>query len=370
MSTQDTEVLEGATLDAEEVEEMTLHGDVVFKAIPEIPEGVITFYNGENPPAGWQICDGSGETPNLVGKYVHTTSGSEDPGTTGGTTDPSSNGHSHPVSVTNTNNLDEYSDFDDGSIGYGLSDVSGYTSTEYLKMTAEHPHCSVVPVMAVNGSSVVVPNIMLGFAGDTPPNANWADSSYTDGILRCSTSPDTTVRGASSLKFDHGEDTYIYGSKDGDVARDYDDNESIYTGYCSSDSGKYDDSVSASNTPADISLYFAVAEAEEVEFQNGIAFWNGSLSSLPTGWALCDGANGTPDLARGRMVRASSTTGQTSGSNSQSVASHSHSPEANTDGDHGFDSLEMVTGLSVNNADDAWSDIRRPYHKLAPIQLI
>ncbi len=29
--------------------------------------------------------------------------------------------------------------------------------------------------------------------------------------------------------------------------------------------------------------------------------WNGSVDSVPSGWALCDGANGTPDL-RGRFI--------------------------------------------------------------------
>jgi hypothetical protein len=33
-----------------------------------------------------------------------------------------------------------------------------------------------------------------------------------------------------------------------------------------------------------------------------IIMWFGSLLSIPTGWALCDGTNGTPDL-RGRFVR-------------------------------------------------------------------
>lgn len=28
----------------------------------------------------------------------------------------------------------------------------------------------------------------------------------------------------------------------------------------------------------------------------GIMMWSGTIASIPTGWALCDGANGTPDL--------------------------------------------------------------------------
>lgn len=30
--------------------------------------------------------------------------------------------------------------------------------------------------------------------------------------------------------------------------------------------------------------------------QGGIMMWSGTIASIPVGWALCDGANGTPDL--------------------------------------------------------------------------
>ena len=31
--------------------------------------------------------------------------------------------------------------------------------------------------------------------------------------------------------------------------------------------------------------------------------WHGLIASIPTGWELCDGSNGTPDL-RDKMIRA------------------------------------------------------------------
>jgi hypothetical protein len=30
--------------------------------------------------------------------------------------------------------------------------------------------------------------------------------------------------------------------------------------------------------------------------QGGIMMWSGTIASIPTGWSLCDGSNGTPDL--------------------------------------------------------------------------
>lgn len=35
--------------------------------------------------------------------------------------------------------------------------------------------------------------------------------------------------------------------------------------------------------------------------QGGIILWSGSVANIPDGWAICDGANGTPDL-RNRFV--------------------------------------------------------------------
>jgi len=35
--------------------------------------------------------------------------------------------------------------------------------------------------------------------------------------------------------------------------------------------------------------------------QNAIVMWSGSLANIPSGWVLCDGTNGTPDL-RSRFI--------------------------------------------------------------------
>ena len=45
----------------------------------------------------------------------------------------------------------------------------------------------------------------------------------------------------------------------------------------------------------------ANAGAADVVCTGMITLWSGSVASIPSGWALCDGSNGTPDL-RGRFV--------------------------------------------------------------------
>lgn len=57
-----------------------------------------------------------------------------------------------------------------------------------------------------------------------------------------------------------------------------------------------------------------------------IIIWSGSLGSIPAGWVLCNGSNGTPDL-RDRFVIAAGSTyavGATGGSADAIVVSHTH----------------------------------------------
>jgi len=64
----------------------------------------------------------------------------------------------------------------------------------------------------------------------------------------------------------------------------------------------------------------------------GIIMWSGSIATIPVGWALCDGTNGTPDL-RDRFVVGAGTTyapGNTGGANTVALStaelpSHTHS---------------------------------------------
>jgi microcystin-dependent protein len=57
-----------------------------------------------------------------------------------------------------------------------------------------------------------------------------------------------------------------------------------------------------------------------------ISLWYGAIGSVPTGWYLCDGANGTPDLRDRFIVGAGSTysVAATGGSKDAIVVSHTH----------------------------------------------
>jgi hypothetical protein len=57
-----------------------------------------------------------------------------------------------------------------------------------------------------------------------------------------------------------------------------------------------------------------------------ILIWSGSTGSIPTGFVLCDGNNGTPDLRNSFILGAGNTytVGQTGGSADAIVVSHTH----------------------------------------------
>ena len=75
-----------------------------------------------------------------------------------------------------------------------------------------------------------------------------------------------------------------------------------------------------------------------------IAMWSGTNASIPTGWNLCDGTNGTPDLRDRFIVGSGNTysTGDTGGADSVTLTeaqmpSHTHSGSSlgtNTTGAH------------------------------------
>ena len=93
-----------------------------------------------------------------------------------------------------------------------------------------------------------------------------------------------------------------------------------------------------------------------------ILIWSGSTGSIPSGFLLCDGTNGTPDLRNSFIVGAgnSYTVGQTGGSADAIVVSHTHTATSTvTDPQHshgvhagagtqGSSSTDMVNNANLN----------------------
>lgn len=65
--------------------------------------------------------------------------------------------------------------------------------------------------------------------------------------------------------------------------------------------------VLGTNTTQIATTAFATAAATAAFPVGGIIMWSGSIAAIPSGWSLCNGANGTPDL-RDRFVIGAGTT--------------------------------------------------------------
>lgn len=90
-------------------------------------------------------------------------------------------------------------------------------------------------------------------------------------------------------------------------------------------------------------------------FQNSvpigaILMWSGSIASIPSGYALCDGTNGTPDLRDRFVVGAGNlyTVNATGGSRDAVVVSHTHTAVAV--GDHTHAALRNPNGSIISGA--------------------
>jgi hypothetical protein len=80
-----------------------------------------------------------------------------------------------------------------------------------------------------------------------------------------------------------------------------------------------------------------------------ISLWYGAIGSVPTGWYLCDGANGTPDLRDKFVVGAGSTysVNATGGTADAIVVSHTHTATVTDPGHaHTVSGSSSQVGLS------------------------
>ena len=68
----------------------------------------------------------------------------------------------------------------------------------------------------------------------------------------------------------------------------------------------------------------------------GIIIWSGSAAAIPSGWALCNGSSGTPDLRDRFVVGAGSSyaVGATGGSKDAIVVAHTHTGTTDNVGNH------------------------------------
>lgn len=105
-----------------------------------------------------------------------------------------------------------------------------------------------------------------------------------------------------------------------------------------------------------------VAQAVFSVPSGGIIMWSGSIASIPSGWYLCDGANGTPNLTNRFVVCAggSYAVGATGGSANAIVVAHTHTATSTDSGHSHSSGVSFATtnsGSETGIAQSAFSGI-------------
>jgi len=102
--------------------------------IEGVPSGVITMWSGSAGaiPSGWNLCDGTNSTPNLVGKFIK---GGSTAGTTGGS---STHSHSHSLSA-GSHTLSTSQMPSHNHMTYGYQSSSGSSPMSYRRSSASSP---------------------------------------------------------------------------------------------------------------------------------------------------------------------------------------------------------------------------------------
>jgi hypothetical protein len=92
-----------------------------------------------------------------------------------------------------------------------------------------------------------------------------------------------------------------------------------------------------------------------------ISLWSGAVGSVPSGWYLCDGSNGTPDLRDRFVVGAGSTyaVGATGGSADAIVVDHTHTATSTSNVNdpghsHSYTQVHTPYNVSINDRPYAW----------------
>ena len=105
----------------------------------------------------------------------------------------------------------------------------------------------------------------------------------------------------------------------------------------------------ATNTTQLATTEFVTTAITTAMPSGGIIIWSGSAAAIPTGWLLCNGSSGTPDLRNRFVVGAGSTyaVDATGGSANAVVVSHTHTATVTDAGhSHGGGATQYYIGAN------------------------
>lgn len=355
-----------------------------------VPANIIFPFYGTHAQAG-ALSKWARDTT-FDGKFLKATASGTNPNTTGGasTHTHSSPSHTHALNAhTHTYTLSYVSDGPSqtscvsgvagthhshtGTSGARSGGTTNGTSVTYSAYSNSPPYTTVIFIKASAGAVIPVKAIAFWNTGTPPSNWNKSDGNnstlnLTDKyLLGAATGANAGGTGGAltnthAINHTHTTNTHTHSAANSGIPIDSGSNKD--GGPRGSISTTHRHAVTMNASTQALNTYtgnkgtgtvepaykkiFAIQKATGGLKKKGvIGMWTGTLATIPTGWNLCDGTEGTPDL-RSKYMKITNTSGSigaTGGSNT-----HTHTAEAHA---HTASGTHTHTAPNQLHTDDA-----------------
>ena len=366
-----------------------------------IPNNVVIIWTGTHAgiPSGW-----TRETT-LDSTYIKATAVSTDPNITGGATTHThtSPTHTHTLGAhTHTYTLTALAEGEDpqnrtdqlvndllennshshtGTSGASNGGTTATTAVTYGSFSTDPPYTTVIYIKSSGGAYVKAGCIML--TSSTSSFTGWQLSDGTNGsvdirnkyLKGAATGADAggtggTYTNSHDITHTHTTNTHTHDAANSAATANGSKRDSGNNAPAGVDAGHVHSVTLGAGTQALNQNTDTLVTAETVEpaykklvalystssttvYKGMIGMWLGTLVTIPGGWILCDGTNGTTDM-RGQFLKIANTTGEignTGGSNTHTHAAQSHSHTSNGTHTHAVTSDAHVASTTAKRRD-------------------
>lgn len=350
------------------------------------------------------IPSGYTRETSLDGKYPKGTANATNPNTTGGASTHShtSSSHTHTlVSHTHTGSLGTTNSGGEGGTGsgYGLPNKAhthSYTSSanttatsngvavSYASVSNDPPYYTVIFIKA--SSYTLIPNNAMVFTSATTRAGLAFHSASANKFLKgAGTGANAggtggTTTNVHNINHNHNALSHNHPVFNSDIANNYPGKFVTDTPYhkdfyhvhpvtfnASSQSFNAYTNLTTTETvqPAyrTLNAFKNTSGSSKMPAVGDIALWLGTLATIPVGWKLCDGSDGTPDM-RGRYYKnpSSASASATGGSNTHTHAAQGHTHTASKTHIHTGSSGDHTGGTTYDHDGSGVTIYREHWH--------
>lgn len=343
--------------------------------------GIIVGWDGTiaNIPSGWNLCNGTSGTPNLLDKYLKSVGTSENPGTTGGATTHihTSDAHNHTQDAhahANATTSSESSSYNrrgtvSGSASPSHTHILTINSTTATNQnttvtldstSTDPPYYKVAFIYDSLSSRYAIGSIILWNSATSPNGWSFCDGTAGTPDLRnkflksvgSGEDPGGTGGGSDSHTHTNSAHNHTQDSHTHTATHNSPSGYNYLAGFTmsistnshshsvtinSATATNQTSSVTINNTdgqPAYYKLLFIKNTGSATNRpKNSIVIWSGIITTIPAGYVLCDGNNSTPNLLD-YFIKGANSSAELGNMGGSATHSHTASAHAHTQDSH------------------------------------